>query len=339
MAIDYANVIRAALASAEDESYPEAVRATYRAKAEELMIKYRIAEEEALATDEAASVPILRDIRVTTPHVGHSMGHHYQSAFRSVANHCGVRYTYVWESGYVARVVGYAGDVRYLDFLWTAALLMFSTRIDPRWDDELSIEENVWRLRNAGIERRVIADRAWGNGREASARSKVQRIYVRECGRRGEDVRAAGLGFGTETYRQAYADAFVTTLRRRLADARDAADSVRGGLVLHGRADRVDEAFYGHFPNLRPQPMTDTPPPAAPKPCPKCAKNKSGSCREHPSYAVTKADLRRWDRMENSPSARAGQASGRHAAEGVTIQRGFTRPTRVDDADRRGLGS
>lgn len=347
MGFDYAAKIRNLLEAADgqersadryaaddDHEHAEEFRAgakSFRAKAEKLMVQYRIAEEEALATDEAASTPILRTVQITNEHTTPGMHVHYQRTFNVIARHCGVRHTYRWDGGYTAHVVGYDGDVRYAEFLWTSALLMFSTRIDPRWDADLSEAENIWRLRNAGIERRRIADQAWNNGRDAGARQKVQRIYVKECQRRGEPVRAAGLGYQTDTYRQAYAEGFHDTLSYRLRDARDAADSVAGGLVMHGRLERVDEAFYGHFPNLRPQPVKDQP---AGEPCPNCAKAKSGHCRRHPAYTVTKADERRWDRMENSPSALAGKASGRHAAEGVVIARGHERANRLDASGR-----
>lgn len=334
MAFDYAAKIQALLANADDESLSDETRAMYRTKAEELMDKYRIAEEDALATEGSeGATPVLRDIRVTDRRMtGFDMSFHYQATFSLIANHCGVKHMFSWDDGYVAKVVGYEGDIRYAEFLWTSALLMFATRIDPRWDDALSVAENIWRLRNAGIQRRVIADRAWGTGHDAAARSKVQRVYLAECRRRGEEVRAAGLGHQTDTYRYAYAEGFRSTLGRRLREARDAADSVRGGLVLHGRAERVAEAFYTFFPSMRPRPYEDVSD-ADRQPCPKCSKAKSGHCRDHPAYAVTKSDLRRWARYTDSPSAQAGRASGKHAAEGVVVSRGFNAPTRVAGGD------
>jgi hypothetical protein len=327
---DYAMKIQGLLANAENEALPDDVRATYRTKAEELMRKYRIAEEEALAVDPGSSSPIVHSLLIKRPDQGQGdITHSYTEIFRIIARHTGVRAhtarTGDW--GLMATVVGYEGDVRYTEFLWTAAYLMFSTRIDPTWDPSKSENENIFFLRQAGIERRRIADMAWGNGHEAAARSRVQRIYKQEAARRGEDVLAAGLGFTTATYRQSYADSFVHTLAMRLREARDAADSLGGGLELHGRSERVDEAFYTKFPTLRP----DTRPvPAAdawvdPRlACPKCKKAKSGACNDH-SYmrprAWTEADERRaWNR-EHSTSARAGRASGRSAAEGVTISR------------------
>lgn len=327
MGFDYAAKIQALLANAENEANSDEARAMYRNKAEELMVKYRIDEESALATEGVSIDPIKHTIRVTTGHG--SLTHWYQRTFSLIVRHCGLRHTYTWDNGYVSTVVGYEGDVRYAEFLWTSALLMFSTRIDPRWDDTLPEAENIWRMRNAGIKRREIADRAWGNGSDAAARSKVQRVYLAESKRRGEVARASGLGHQADTFQEAYAEGFHDTLNRRLRDARDAADSVHGGLVLHGRLERVDEAFYGFFPNLRPRPATDTTPQSS-DPCPRCAKAKSGHCRQHPAYTITKADMRRWDRRENSSSALAGRANGSAAAEGVVLVRDHTPAQRIE---------
>lgn len=305
--------------------------ANYRERAETIMDKYRIAEEEAIASGATDVTPAAHDIRLYTG--GTDLSGWYTDVFRAIIRHTGVRFALRWDNGYIAEVVGYEGDVRYTEFLWTAALLMFSTRIDPRWDSSVPEAENIYRLRGAGVKRREIADKAWGNGYDAAARSKVQRVYAAECARRGEPVAAAGLGFNGGDYRSAYARGFYHTLRQRLQMARDAADSVGGGVVLHGRIERVDEAFYTLFPSYRPsyEPVT----PSAPaKPCPRCAAAKSGHCREHPAYAVTKADLRRWDREANSPSARAGVDAGARAAEGVVITRGHTSAARLDPSGK-----
>lgn len=324
---DYAAKIQALLAKAEStqDQFP-AEAAAFRATAERLMDKYRIDQEAALATDPGSSAPIKSEITLWTGTTG--MATWYRAVFNAITHHTGCRWAGEYKAnGYVGVVVGYEGDVRYTEYLWTAALLMFSTRIDPRWDDTLPEAENIWRLRNAGIQRRVIADRAWGNGAEASARSKVQRIYTRECERRGEAVRAAGLGHQTDVYRYGYAQAFHNTLVARLRDARDAADSDRGGLVLHNRAERVDEAFYGWFPAYRPNP---NPEPYVAVPCPKCTADRQ--CRAHRWSATDEARYVRWN---ESASARAGQASGTHAAEGVVIGRDAGRSSRVAPATER----
>jgi hypothetical protein len=335
---DYAKLIGSLLAKAESTIH-EAEAASYRAKAEELMREYRVSEEEALAVDPGSVMPVSKVMLIRTGSSPESeMSGRIYDIFSLIANHCGVRHfmSRTEDYGIQATVVGYEGDVRYVEFLWTAAYLMFSTRIDPSWSADRSEEENIFLMRQSGIERRRIADAAWGNGNDAAARSKVQRIYLRECARRGEEPLASGLGFTTSTYRESYADSFVTTLHRRLREARDAANSTAGLPVHHGRQERVDEAFYTMFPRLRP----DTSPVVAwvdPRTeCAKCKKAKSGACNDH-SYmrprAWTQADERRaWTRT-NGASAVAGRGAGRSAAEGVNVTRGHSTENRLDRAN------
>jgi hypothetical protein len=344
MAFDYAAKIQALIANADDASLSDAARQLYRDKAESLMRQYRVAEEDALATDPGSAKPIFKNIRVTTYNTlaSRDLERYYTQVMRTIVRHAGCLIKMEWDAGYVATVCGYEGDVRYAEYLWTSALLMFVTRIDPTWDDTLTETENIWRLRNAGIERRVIADRAWGYGagKIASNRSKVQRIYVRECTVKGEPVRAAGLGYQTDVYREAYAESFAEELSWRLQMARNAADRTGGGLVLHGRTERVQEALWDRFPSMRPEPAKAAPEGAEPvyTPCPKCASNKSGKCKDHPYSAVTVASERRWRARENSSSAAAGRDSGRDAAARVDVVRGAsgTRTERVGyDTDNR----
>jgi hypothetical protein len=341
MARDYAKLIGDLLRNANDESLPDEARQQYRDKAEVWMKAYQIEEEEAIAEDPTSALPITKTIliRAADGAVSH-ITNHAEMIFKHIADHCGVRYLIQRTADWAVEgtVVGYAGDVRYFEFLWTAAYLMFATRIDPVWQADRSEAENIFFLRQAGIERRHIADMAWGNGNEASARSKVQRIYIRECARRGETPLATGLGFTASSYRQAYSDAFISTLRRRLRLARDAANSVQGGVVLHGRSDRVDEAFYERFPNLRPSnlPVVSEPWVDPTTTCPKCAKAKT-TCRGHSYMRPTKwtqADERREQTRRYGASARAGRGAGEMAAEGVNLARGAgTQANRLDRAN------
>lgn len=347
MARDYAKLIGALLANAENEGNTEAARQAYRNKAEELMREYRVEQEDALATDPGSTLPIVKRI-VLLGTYNAFRAQYFRSIFQNLADHaeCEVFMHWVNGEGEVAEVAGYEGDVRYLEFLWTAAHLMFSTRIDPTWSEERTEAENIFYLRNAGIERREIADKAWGagSGLVAANRSKVQRIYLREAARRGEEARATGLGFNTRMYREAYAREFVGTLNERLWLARQAVNAARGVVTLAGRTERVREALWAAFPQLRPRPRTEASATVvyrAPNAdCKRCSRAKSGYCREHdwlkPRQA-TQADRARWDREENSASARAGRASGRHAAEGVHLTRGAETP-KAPAADRREIG-
>jgi hypothetical protein len=337
-AFDYAGKVRALLikaASAEKIGNDEEA-ASYNAMAAKIMRQYKIAEEEALAVDPTMAVPthLEMDIKFT----GWELAHHYPSIARLIAEHTGVRvHTGSINGGYRFTFVGYDTDLRYTEFLCTAAHLMFATRITPTWDENRSEADNIFFMRNAGIERREIADRAWGYGagKLAKNRSKVQRVYLRECATRGEEARATGLGFDTRTYREAYAESFVTTLRRRLRVARDAADSVGALPTLHGRTQRVQDAYDTLVP---PAPVTDAQPWVDPrKECTKKACQEGRACREH-SYMIPRAwttrDQAALERRTSSASARAGQASGRAAADGVQVQRGHTTAARLDPSGK-----
>lgn len=347
MARDYAKVIAALLANAEDEGLEDAARQAYRDKAETLMREYRVAQEDALATDPGSALPIVKRI-VLMPTYNPFRSEYFRSIFRLIADHaeCAIYMHWVNGEGEVADVAGYEGDVRYLEFLWTAAHVMFATRIDPHWDENRTEAENIFYLRNAGIGRKEIANQAWGagTGELAKNRSKVQRIYLAEAARRGEDALAKGLGFQTEMYRRAYARSFVSTLSDRLWRARHAANAAGGVVTLAGRAERVQEALWDAFPALRPAKFEATTTYVYVSPnadCARCKKAKSGFCREHDwlrPREVTQADRRRWDREANSASALAGQASGAHAAEGVHLARGTAETGKMGSADQRAIG-
>lgn len=341
MGFDYAGKIRALLAHADDERLSDDARAAYRTKAMEFMRQYQIEEEEALAVDPTSAVPMAIVIDFDLGSRYDLMGY-YPTMIKRIAEHTGVRVKVQRDrtTNYAYRftIVGYEGDVRYTEFLWTSAFLMFTTKIDPVWDNDLPEATNIHRLRAAGIKRKEIADLAWGYGAgdEAKNRSKVQRIYLREAKNHGEDAVAAGLDFNSRNYRQAYAESFVTTLTRRLREARDAADSVGGVLDLHGRMDRVDDAFYDLFPGDRPSTTVATYVDPT-KDCERCKRAASGYCRSHQYLKPrtwTRADELRWQRQQHGAAAQAGRASGRSAAEGVHLSRGTARTGRVEGSGR-----
>ena len=337
---DYAGKIRALLANAESfrESGNEDAAASFEAKAFQFMRDYKIAEEEALALDPTIAVPTSLIIEFKME--GYELSSFLVDIIREIAKHTGCRVNVARLADWITwqfTLVGYEGDIRYAEFLWTSAFLMFTTKVSPTWDASLPEAENIYRMRQAGHERKTIAQRAWGNGEDAAARSKVQRIYLREAKSRGEVALATGLGFDAKRYRQAYARAFVDTLRHRLRVARDAADSVSGGLVLAGRADRVDDAFYELFPDMRPSTAPAKPWVDPRTDCAKCKKAASGYCRDH-NYLKprnwTQADEARWMRDQHSPSAQAGRTSGRTAAEGVMLRGDHTKAQRVEASGR-----
>lgn len=326
---------------ADHPNTPEHEADSCRAKAESLMREYRVEEEQLLAEDQSALAPILKVFLVTDNAQG-EFAREYLDLFMAVSHHCGVRVHFSYKDatgkftgGIYAHVVGYSSDIRFTEFLFSAARLVFAVKLEPSHDPSLSEAENIYRMRQAGMGRKEIATALWGSFNHSRC-AKVGAVYKQECLRRGEQPALDRTNrTNAKTYRAVYAREFVSELRYRLSRARDAADSYGGGLELHGRKDRIDDAFYKHFPDYRPKP----PPP----PEQDGDGKKKGKSKAVKPYKPTKADEARVDRMYRSPSARAGTVAGRAAAQDVALTRSSTRKDRVEGnaepSDRIALGS
>lgn len=306
--------VRSLLDKAESTEFP-AEAETYRAKAEELMMKYRIEEEEMLAKDQFALTPVPFDIQLFP--YGSAYQGHYLNIFGSIARHTGirVRYQYVRTTeGHVAMAqgVGYEGDVEYAEMLFTAARMVFADRLEPKINVELSDQVNVYRLRSAGMERVRIADIMWGNTDKVFL-ARVGRLYKAECAQRGEVAALSGRGVTGAAYREQYSAEFVFKLGDRLRQARDSAGRAGGTLVLAGREERITEAFYQRFPDMRP--IAELGQASAPKPCERCKKTKNG-CADH--------KVKQSNKDYFSTAAMRGREAGAAAAREVKLHRGGT---------------
>lgn len=299
---------------------PEAA-ANYQAKAEELMVKYRIQEEETLAKDQFAVTPMPFDYAVCNS--GSPYRVQYMQMWGTIARHVGVRsfltYKYDREGTWIeAKGVGYQSDNEYADMLYTTARLVFAERLEPKIDYKLSDQENVYRLRSAGIERIRIAEMLWGNTDKVFL-GRVGRLYKAECAQRGEVAALSGRGVTGAAYREQYAESFVYQLAMRLRQAQDSAGRAGGGLVLAGREDRITEAFYQRFPDQRPKAAVGGGTGTVATRCDRCAKAKSGACRDHPRGRTVSGG-----RDYYSTAAMRGREAGAAAARAVKLHRGGT---------------
>lgn len=329
MTQNYASKIRALLDRAEHPNTPPAEAASCRAKAEYLQREYRVAEEELIAQDATSVLPVVQVVQVCT--YGSPYRQSYVDLFHYCATHAGLRTLFETDraadrSGYVvnAKAVGYESDVRLAEALFTAARVVFTDRLEPQVRNDRSEAENVYALRSAGMERVRVAEAIWGN-RDKANLSKVGRMYKAECLRRGEEPALDGRGVTGKVYREQYAQRFVSALADRLRRARNAADDMGGGgMELHGRKERVQEAFYTEFPHLRPS--TEVVVQGAEKECEDCkrTKHESGQCKAHRPYVATKADRdreARWWAQYNSAAAQRGRQAGTTAAAHVDLSR------------------
>lgn len=321
--------VRGLLAKADDPATTPEESATYRAKAEELIAKYRIEQGEALAQDPQSLAPEWQEIEIAD---AGEFSQEQLTLFHYIAAHVGVRYRAFWGGGTLrATAVGFSFDLRLLELIYTNARMAFSERLTPSYDPNLSEAENIYRLRSAGIVRTEVAKAIWGHENHQLG-LKVGRIYKEECARRGEAAALDGRGVSAKNFRTVYAREFAYALEARLRRAREGVDSTGGTVVLAGRAERVDEAFYERYPERRP-----TEEPATSEPCPTCAKRKDGTkCRDCRPRRATKAQLARSHKLYGSAEALAGAAAARRAAEAVDLD-GSPNARRLDDrgADER----
>lgn len=252
--------VQGLLAKAEHPNTGEAEAEAFRAKAEELMQRYRIEEHMLIQSGSGEMKPVLMTWGVCS-----SSSEYYNTLYwlmSACAQHAGVAMTYKWgpdpdnggRHSLLAQLVGYESDVRYAIMLYVTLHLTFSSRMEPKYDPNLSDEDNVYFLRNSGISRaRIAVIMGWGDMKDGPSHARVTKVYKQACAARGEDPLLVGRGNSLKAFKETYADTFVTTIRRRLYQMRTAAGTNNAGeLVLADRKGRVQEAFYEFFPEMRP---------------------------------------------------------------------------------------
>jgi hypothetical protein len=151
--------VRNLLARADHPNTPPPEADLCRERAEKYIREYRIAEEELRADGSLAASAI-------TPGEGswfitysnNDYSQSYLTMMSYVAYHTGIKWVYdtEWIDGqlaYVAGAIGFESDLRYAEMLYQSAHVTFADRMEPKYDSNLSDEDNVFRMRNAGIER------------------------------------------------------------------------------------------------------------------------------------------------------------------------------------------
>lgn len=309
-----------AKADATEEQYPEEA-ATYRAKAEQIMRKFRIEANDLLAADSSAMEPVWVDFDLLTSH--NEFTTHYLKIVQEAAKHAQVKYAQhrnIYSGVVRIFACGFEPEIRVFEWILNAARLAFKERLEPDVKRELSDEENIWRLRQAGVTRARVASMLWGSAaNDGAAHGKVGRIYKEQCRARGEAPALDGRGLSLDAYRSAYSDHFVRRLSERLADARDGVLGDGGALVLGNHDAKIAETFYARFPEIHPDRIRERAE-AAKQAMAEQSKVPAKQAKPRP-VRWTQADERRWQRNNTSAAARAGRAAGESAADEVEIDR------------------
>lgn len=308
------------LTRADHPNTPPAEADTARNMAERIMVKYKIEQEDLLKRGEMTVDQfnvLFKRVKVAP------VDSPYAQVYRDIAAYCvnhvgalGVWVGIEWGDGvgsYVLEFIGYEEDIRYAEALLMHARLMFADRMEPKPMHDLSDEDNVYRMRSAGMERIRIAE-VLGFGTTGSATAKVTRLYKKACEARGEEAVLTGRSMNVKDYREAYKQGFLNRLWSNMYAARNAVEAEldSGGIVLHDRKGRIQEAMYERYPHLRPD---TTPATTKVKP----VKYKGPSA----------ADMRRHERMMRGAGAAGGMA-GRRAADEVNIK-GQTPKRRIEN--------
>jgi hypothetical protein len=315
------HTVQSLIAKADSTDSPHEADAL-RAKAEAMMLKYRI-DESMLAQSSTGSAsnnaPVWRTIRVCM------LGNEFHKEYRTLMGYClrHVDCRSVWRSGYVrdedgrawyeAEAVGYDTDLRYAEMLFTSFALAFAGKMEPKVNPSLTDEENAYTMRSAGMEGWRISEALWGRTDKA-ARSKARKLFAKAAAAKGEDASALlGQGNSVKVFRASYGEGFVREAYSRLWRMRMSGGDT-GALVLKDRREAIDEAFYAKYPNLRPNPNAGQGLQLGGRDiCEKCRKAVSGYCRDHAYLRPSRAQYK--ERAINM----AGYERGQMAASTVSL--------------------
>lgn len=315
--------ITALLQRADHPNTPEAEASSARAMAERMMVKYRIEESDLIASgalDDEAHKPGMQVI-VMCP-----MNSPFRDAYYNLmifaVGHAGCRMVYQWdynEQVLKAEVVGYQADIRYAEALYTQARIVFGERMEPKPNPALSDDDNVYNLRQAGMERiRIAALMGWGEpGTGKGGAGRVTSAYKRACKARGEEPVLTGRGMSVATFREEYWRSFTSEFHWRLHQMRlgSEVDTAGKELVLAGRQEQVDEEFYRMYPHMRPIKRDD---------------RQIGEGKASKRVRITKAMLRDMERRSTA-AGQAGRSAGKKAAQEVDITGGRKARPRLEN--------
>jgi len=302
--------VRKLIAMAEHERTDPVEAQAFREAADKIMLEEAI--EWATVRDampaEARSKP--ETILVETASRGH-LSWQATTLLRRVAEHCRCRmrsYAVRNEGKTYHKVYGFESDIRYVEVLYSTLQLHMFDVLAPRYDSDATLEDNAYRLHNAGFNWLEIAKMMgyrklsrWDSDHSDAVKdpwrapdgdivsehqigSRVKRAYKREIARRGEAYRTIAAS-SARTYRTCAAQGYMDRITQRL----DEVEKKRGTgseLVLHRSAADLEEYFYQDNEDMRPKP------PKPYEPCPRCEANPSGHCRKHPKGSWTEVP---WD--------------------------------------------
>jgi hypothetical protein len=230
-----------------------------RQKADDLMLAYAISEAEinAARKPEERQKPEMRHIKVCDG--GIEIKDELIILFHDLARHarCKAVFTGMGDKRFssTATIVGFPADIDYVDMLFTSLRLQMATNLEPRPDPDLSFEENVALLKEAGMKwQRVYEllfpeDFATEPVVPKSVGVRFTKTYTDYCERTGRPR----LRTSPKVYVKNYADGYVSKVGDRLRQIRlHQKETHVGGtgtdIMLRDRNQEVNDLYQELFP-------------------------------------------------------------------------------------------
>lgn len=272
--------VRNLLVKAEHEGTPAAEAETARRMADAMMLKYAVDQAmlDASRPEQERGKPGILVVETAGNDDENTVGYVDWMA-EILAQHCRCKLKsyYNWDREnrtWTAKVYGFDGDLRYFEVLYTTARLHMLEAVRPRYQANLTLEENAYRLHNAGFNWLEISTQmGWKKvdvyyvGTEALRRigdmkvpyyhsgtdvyepatqvgSRVKRAYHRAVAAKGEKPTVISAN-GAKTYRRSAMSGYINMLRRRVwaLEADRDKPGKEGEVVLASQALRLED-FY-----------------------------------------------------------------------------------------------
>lgn len=268
---DLLRKIRALIAKADDRAVTPEEADIFRAKADELMVKYAVEQFELMKAGAIEHAPETRNVDMSfwfdydsDPDARSNMWVLFSTVYRHCR--CVVVHDKMSSMNKTMMVAGYPGDLDWADLLFTSLLLQLERAVNPRPSRDRSYHENLCDLRAGGLS----WDEVWE--RMARAGTIPDQILAQFPNRNGQrdkmirDYRAYCARTGTpqnynhwKTFRRSFSAGFISQMSTRLNEQRARNEQTGGSqfaVVLRDVYKTVQEWLYDEGIMVRPKPVT-----------------------------------------------------------------------------------
>lgn len=249
-----------------------------RAMADALMFKYKVQEATAREAQPVGQRTPPTKMDIELGHWNNDILEYFVLLSQSVAKHCDclIRNHTKWtNTNSYSTVYGFESELAYFNVLYTTVRLHMVGILVPRVDPQLSLDENCYRLHNAGYnwldigalygwnkykpafknESPVGMQEPYRNNASEEFMTKFQvgglykRAYYRACKVHGVKPQIISAG-GTAAYRRSAAEGYVSMISQRLREMRSGRSSVGSEIVLQGGKQDLQAYFRAENPEL-----------------------------------------------------------------------------------------